>query len=153
MEKVFELKIFHPRIKSGEWDIGYKTPGAAALDVVAAIDDWMILWPGERAKIPLGFAVWIKDPNVAALLLPRSGLGGKGFVMSNLVGLIDSDYQGQMALLAWNTNTEDQWVVQPGDRIGQIMFVPVIRPAFSIVDEFSAESVRGEGGYGSTGLR
>lgn len=138
----------------------YKTAGAAGLDLVACINDPIRLYPGDPAVlIPTGIAVYIGDPKVAAIILPRSGLGHKqGLVLGNLVGLIDSDYQGPLMVSAWNRNKfiapyDDRHVItiNPGDRIAQLVFVPVIQVQFEQVDEFEATE-RGEGGFGSTGV-
>ena len=130
----------------------YATPGSAGLDLRACLDKPLLLEPGQAALIPTGLAVHIADPGLAAMLLPRSGLGHKhGIVLGNLVGLIDSDYQGPLMVSCWNRG-KDPYTVQPLERIAQMVIVPVVQAAFRRVDEFGA-SQRGEGGFGSTGQR
>ncbi len=120
------------------------------MDVRACLDDPLTLGPGETALIPSGFAVHIADPQLAAVLLPRSGLGHKhGLVLGNLVGLIDSDYQGEVLVSCWNRG-KAPFTIHPGERIAQLVFVPMVRAAFEIVDTFE-ESARGAGGFGHTG--
>ena len=128
----------------------YATPGAAGLDLRACLDEPLHLAPGAAALIPTGLAIHIGDPGLAAMLLPRSGLGHKhGIVLGNLVGLIDSDYQGPLMVSCWNRGTAG-FVVQPMERIAQMVIVPVVQARFERVDSFDA-SHRGEGGFGSTG--
>ncbi len=130
----------------------YATPGSAGLDLRACLDAPLTLAPGDAALIPTGLAVHIADPGLAAMLLPRSGLGHKhGIVLGNLVGLIDSDYQGPLMVSCWNRGRE-AYTVQPLERIAQMVIVPVVQAAFRRVDDFAA-SARGEGGFGSTGKR
>ena len=120
------------------------------MDIRACLDEPVTLGPGETALIPSGVAVHIADPNLAAVLLPRSGLGHKhGIVLGNLVGLIDSDYQGEILVSCWNRG-EAPFIIQPGERIAQVVFVPLVRAAFEIVELFE-ESARGIGGFGHTG--
>lgn len=129
----------------------YSTEGAAGLDLRACIESDLELNPSACELIPTGIAIDIRDPQVAAVLLPRSGLGHKhGIVLGNLVGLIDSDYQGQVFVSCWNRGTQT-FTVRPGDRIAQMVFVPVIRPSLVEVEEFEA-SARAEGGFGHTGV-
>ena len=129
----------------------YATPGAAGMDLRAAIAAPFELEPGATALVPTGIALHLADPGLAALILPRSGLGHKhGIVLGNLVGLIDSDYQGEILVSLWNRGDE-AFVVEPLARIAQLVIVPVLQAQFNIVQEFSAASERGEGGYGSTG--
>ena len=129
----------------------YSTEGAAGLDLRACIGSDLELHPSACELIPTGIAIDIRDPQVAAVLLPRSGLGHKhGIVLGNLVGLIDSDYQGQVFVSCWNRGTQ-MFTVRPGDRIAQMVFVPVIRPSLVEVEEFEA-SARAEGGFGHTGV-
>lgn len=129
----------------------YSTEGAAGLDLRACIESDLELLPSACELIPTGIAIDIRDSQVAAVLLPRSGLGHKhGIVLGNLVGLIDSDYQGQVFVSCWNRG-KNAFTVQPGDRIAQMVFVPVIRPSLVEVDEFEA-SARAEGGFGHTGV-
>ncbi len=130
----------------------YATPGSAGLDLRACIDSTMTLWPGETNLVPSGIAIHIADFGYAALVLPRSGLGHKhGIVLGNLVGLIDSDYQGQIFVSVWNRG-HTEFTMQPMERIAQLIVVPVAQVEFNIVEAFSA-SVRGEGGFGSTGKK
>ncbi len=128
----------------------YATPGSAGLDLRACLDEAITLAPGQTTLIPTGLAIHIADPGLAALILPRSGLGHKhGIVLGNLVGLIDSDYQGQLMVSCWNRG-QAEFTIQPFERIAQLVVVPVVQAAFRRVDSFDA-SVRGEGGFGSTG--
>ncbi len=151
MRKI-QLKILDKRLGSEIPLPHYATPGAAGLDLRACLDEPLRLEPGESKLIPTGLAVHIEDPNLAAVLLPRSGLGHKhGIVLGNLVGLIDSDYQGQVFVSCWNRGTEP-FEIQIGDRIAQMVFVPVVQVEFERVDEFEV-SRRGAGGFGHTGHR
>ena len=128
----------------------YGTPGAAGLDLRACLDAPLVLQPGESQLVPSGIAIHIGDPGFAAIVLPRSGLGAKhGIVLGNLVGLIDSDYQGQVFVSMWNRG-QAAFTIQPMDRIAQLVVVPVQQVEFNIVEEFAASS-RGAGGFGSTG--
>lgn len=130
----------------------YATPGSAGLDLRACLDAPLILQPGETHLIPTGMAIHIADPGYAAIILPRSGLGHKhGIVMGNLVGLIDSDYQGQLFVSTWNRGNTP-FTLNPLDRLAQMIIVPVVQATFNIVDDFG-QSYRGEGGFGSTGLK
>lgn len=130
----------------------YATAGAAGLDLRAAIDSPLSLESGEAQLIPTGLAIHVADPGFAALIVPRSGLGHKhGIVLGNLVGLIDSDYQGQLMVSAWNRGRSG-YVIQPLERIAQLVVVPVVQVQLNVVDEFAA-SARGGGGFGSTGSR
>ena len=143
-----DVKIFDPRL--ADQLPAYATPGSAGLDLRACIDEALTLAPNAWQLIPTGMAIYLKDPAFAALILPRSGLGHKhGIVLGNLVGLIDSDYQGQLMVSAWNRSAV-AFTMQPMERIAQLVIVPVVQAKFNIVNEFSA-SERGEGGYGSTG--
>ena len=143
-----ELKVLDPRI--AEHLPAYATPGSAGLDLRACLDAPLQLPPGGAALIPTGLSIHIGDPGLAAMLLPRSGLGHKhGIVLGNLVGLIDSDYQGPLMVSCWNRGSES-FTVQPLERIAQMVIVPVVQAAFRRVDSFAA-SERGEGGFGSTG--
>jgi dUTP pyrophosphatase len=129
----------------------YATPGSAGLDLRACVDEAVTLQPNAWQLIPTGIAIHLRDPNFAAMILPRSGLGHKhGIVLGNLVGLIDSDYQGQLMVSAWNRSAT-AFTIEPMERIAQMVIVPVVQPQFNIVTEFAAESERGTGGYGSTG--
>jgi len=128
----------------------YASAGAAGLDVRAAIETALTLAPGEAQLIPTGLAIHVADPHYAALILPRSGLGHKhGIVLGNLVGLIDSDYQGQLMVSAWNRG-KATYVIQPLERIAQLVVVPVVQVELNVVEDFAA-STRGAGGFGSTG--
>ncbi|ODV10995.1 MAG: deoxyuridine 5'-triphosphate nucleotidohydrolase [Thiobacillus sp. SCN 64-317] len=128
----------------------YATPGSAGLDLRACIDAPIMLAPGETRLIPTGLAIHLADPGYAALILPRSGLGHKhGIVLGNLVGLIDSDYQGQLMVSAWNRG-QQRFELTPMERLAQLVIVPVMQAEFNIVEAF-ADSQRGEGGFGSTG--
>jgi len=128
----------------------YATPGSAGLDLRACLDAPVTLEPGQTSLVPTGLAIHIGDPGLAAIILPRSGLGHKhGIVLGNLVGLIDSDYQGQLMVSCWNRGSTT-FVINPMERIAQLVLVPVVQAAFRVVEEFNA-SDRGEGGFGSTG--
>lgn len=130
----------------------YATPGSAGLDLRACIDAPLTLAPGAWQLVPTGMAMHLADPGYAALILPRSGLGHKhGIVMGNLVGLIDSDYQGQLMVSAWNRSATP-FTIEPMERIAQMVIVPVVQATFNVVETFAA-SERSEGGYGSTGLK
>ena len=128
----------------------YATPGSAGLDLRACLDAPLTLEPGETKLVPTGLAIHVADPGYAALILPRSGLGHKhGIVLGNLVGLIDSDYQGELMISTWNRG-HTTFTLNPLERLAQLVIVPVVQAQFNIVDDF-AESDRGEGGFGSTG--
>ena len=143
-----ELKILDERIK--EAMPAYATSGSAGLDLRACIDAAITIQPGETTLIPTGMAIHLADPAYAAMILPRSGLGHKhGIVLGNLVGLIDSDYQGQLFVSCWN-RSQTAFVMNPMERMAQLDIVPVVQANFKLVDEFDA-SDRGEGGFGSTG--
>ncbi len=145
-----QLKRLDPRLGSEFPLPEYATDGSAGLDLRACIDGPLELAPGATELIPTGFAIHIGDPALAAVLLPRSGLGHKhGIVLGNLVGLIDSDYQGQLFVSCWNRGSTP-FTIQPGERIAQMVFVPVVQAAFDLVDEFDS-SRRGEGGFGHSG--
>ena len=148
MHTEVELKILHPKM-AGQLP-AYATPGSAGLDLRACLDEAAILQPGDTLLVPTGLAVHLSNPDYAAMLLPRSGLGHKqGIVLGNLVGLIDSDYQGELKVSLWNRGQE-AFTVEPMARIAQMVIVPVVQAAFKVVEEF-AQSERGEGGFGSTG--
>jgi dUTP pyrophosphatase len=145
-----ELKILDPRIGDAIPLPHYATDGSAGLDMRACIDAAITVQPGETILIPTGLAIHIGDPTLAAVLLPRSGLGHKhGLVLGNLTGLIDSDYQGQVFISCWNRGSAS-YEIQPGDRIAQMVFVPVEQVEFSVVAEFD-DSARGSGGFGHSG--
>ncbi|MEJ2760823.1 MAG: dUTP diphosphatase [Gammaproteobacteria bacterium] len=145
-----QIKLIDPRL-GNEFPLpSYATDGSAGLDLCACLERPLDLAPGDSTLIPSGFAMHIADPGLAAVLLPRSGLGHKrGIVLGNLVGLIDSDYQGQVMISCWNRGF-DTVAVAPGDRIAQMVIVPVVQAAFEVVEEFN-ESLRGAGGFGHTG--
>jgi dUTP pyrophosphatase len=129
----------------------YATPGSAGLDLRACLNEPLTLQPNAWQLVPTGIAIYLQDPNFAAMILPRSGLGHKhGIVLGNLVGLIDSDYQGQLMVSAWN-RSDVAFTIEPMERIAQLVIVPVVQAQFNVVTEFHASSERGEGGYGSTG--
>ncbi len=143
-----DVKILDPRLRNHL--PSYATTGSAGLDLRACIEHVLTLRPGETELIPTGMAIHLADPGYAALILPRSGLGHKhGIVLGNLVGLIDSDYQGQLFVSCWNRGRE-VFMLNPMERIAQLVIVPVVQASFNVVDEFSA-SDRGSGGFGSTG--
>jgi len=145
-----QLKILDSRIGSIYPMPDYATDGSAGMDLRACLDTELKLQPGQTELLPTGIAIHISDPSLAAVLLPRSGLGHKhGIVLGNLVGLIDSDYQGQLYVSCWNRG-HGVFTVEPGERIAQMVFVPVVRAGFEVVDEF-VDSVRGAGGFGHTG--
>ncbi len=145
-----QLKILDARVGKEFPLPRYSTDGAAGLDLIACIDEHLRVEPGEAHLVPTGIAIHIADTELAAVLLPRSGLGHRhGIVLGNLVGLIDSDYQGQVFVSCWNRGHE-HFVIQPGDRIAQMVFVPVVQARFEIVDDFT-QSSRGAGGFGHTG--
>jgi dUTP pyrophosphatase len=149
MQKI-QLQILDPRIGEDIPLPTYATDGSAGMDMRACLDEPLTIHPGETHLIPTGIAIHINDPNLAAVLLPRSGLGHKhGIVLGNLTGLIDSDYQGQVFVSCWNRG-KDTFTVNPAERIAQMVFVPVVQAKFEIVDSF-ASSDRGEGGFGHTG--
>ncbi|MEY4268496.1 MAG: hypothetical protein RIS90_3031 [Pseudomonadota bacterium] len=143
-----DVKVIDPRM--ADQLPAYATPGSAGLDLRACLDAPLTLLPNAWQLVPTGIAIFLKDPNFAAMILPRSGLGHKhGIVLGNLVGLIDSDYQGQLMVSAWNRSTV-AFTIAPLERIAQLVIVPVVQAQFRVVTEFAA-SQRGEGGYGSTG--
>lgn len=143
-----DVKIIDPRMV--EQLPAYATPGSAGLDLRACLNEPLTLPPNAWQLVPTGIAIYLADPNFAALILPRSGLGHKhGIVLGNLVGLIDSDYQGQLMVSAWN-RSDVAFTIEPMERIAQLVIVPVRQAQFNVVSEFPA-SERGEGGYGSTG--
>jgi len=145
-----DLKILDPRVGDSIPMPHYATDGSAALDMRAVIDDVITVEPGDTVLIPTGVAIHIGNPSLAAVLLPRSGLGHKhGLVLGNLTGLIDSDYQGQIFISCWNRGSKS-YEVQPGERIAQMMFVPVAQVQFNVVEDFD-ESERGAGGFGHSG--
>lgn len=143
-----DLKVLDARM--AEQLPAYATAGSAGLDLRACLDAPLVLEPGQTQLIPTGLAIHVADPGLAAIILPRSGLGHKhGIVLGNLVGLIDSDYQGQLMVSCWNRG-QATFTIQPMERIAQLVIVPVVQAKFNVVDEFGA-SDRGAGGFGSTG--
>lgn len=148
--KKIDVKILDQRI-GNEFPLPtYATLGSAGLDLRALLDQQLVLQPGETKLIPTGLSIHVADPNLAAVILPRSGLGHKnGIVLGNLVGLIDSDYQGPLMVSLWNRG-QQPFTVEVGDRIAQLVFVPVVQAEFNLVTDFT-ESERGEGGFGHSG--
>ena len=145
---VIDLKVLDARMAAQL--PAYATPGSAGLDLRACLDTALVLKPGQTELIPTGLSIHIGDPALAAIILPRSGLGHKhGIVLGNLVGLIDSDYQGPLMVSCWNRGHSD-FTIQPMERIAQLVIVPVVQASFRVVTEFGA-SDRGESGFGSTG--
>lgn len=150
MMKKIDVKILDARVGKEFPLPTYATSGSAGLDLRACIDDVLDIAPGTTTLVPTGLAIHIADPDLAAVILPRSGLGHKhGIVLGNLVGLIDSDYQGQLMVSVWNRG-QDSFSLQPGDRMAQLVFVPVVQAEFNLVEDFDA-SLRGEGGFGHSG--
>jgi len=148
--KQIQLKILDPRMGSEFPLPEYATPGSAGMDLRAMVDCKMTIAPGETLLIPTGLSIHVEDPKLAAVILPRSGLGHKhGIVLGNLVGLIDSDYQGPLMVSCWNRG-DKPFELEVGERLAQLVFVPVVQASFEIVDEFTT-SERGEGGFGSSG--
>ena len=146
---LIDVKIMDPRM-AGQLP-AYATPGSAGLDLRACLDAPLTLAPNAWQLVPTGLAVHLADPAYAAMLLPRSGLGHKhGIVLGNLVGLIDSDYQGQLMVSCWN-RSPTEFTIEPMERIAQMVIVPVVQAQFRVVDDFDSASERGAGGYGSTG--
>ena len=149
--KTLQLKILDPRIGT-LWPLpSYATIASAGMDLRACIAQDLTLAPGETAMVSAGISIYLNDANFAAVLLPRSGLGAKGLVLGNLVGLIDADYQGPINMACWN-RASSAFTIQPGDRVAQLVVSPIARVKFEIVDDFVA-SKRASGGYGHTGVR
>lgn len=150
--KNIQLKILDARLGQAFPLPAYATDGSAGLDLRACLTETVQLLPNQVELIPTGLAMHIAQPDMAAVILPRSGLGHKnGIVLGNLIGLIDSDYQGELKISCWNRG-QDSFVIQPGDRIAQLVFVPIVRTQFDIVPEFLA-SERGQGGFGHSGVQ
>jgi dUTP pyrophosphatase len=147
-----EVKLLDPRF-GNEWPLpDYATSASAALDLRAALDAPLALAPGDAALVPSGLAIHLADPGLCALVLPRSGLGHRhGIVLGNGTGLIDADYQGPLLISVWNRGGE-AFTIEPGDRIAQLLLLPIVRAALRVVDTFE-ESARGSGGFGHTGVR
>jgi len=152
MHRTLQVKVLDPRWGS-EWPLpAYATAASAALDLRAALDAPLVLAPGDAALVPSGLAIHLADPGLCALVLPRSGLGHRhGIVMGNGTGLIDADYQGPLLISTWNRGTAP-FTIEPGDRIAQLLVLPIVRAALEVVDTFE-ESGRGAGGFGHTGVR
>ena len=152
MQRTLQVKVLDPRW-GAEWPLpAYATEASAALDLRAALDAPLVLAPGDAALVPSGLAIHLADPALCALVLPRSGLGHRhGIVMGNGTGLIDADYQGPLLISAWNRGTEP-FTIEPGDRIAQLLVLPIVRATLAVVDTFG-ESTRGAGGFGHTGVR
>ena len=150
MKRKIKVRLLDPRIGKEFPLPQHATEGSAGMDLRACLDAPLALAPGAAELIPTGISIYVEDPNLAALLLPRSGLGHKhGIVLGNLVGLIDSDYQGPLMVSCWNRGSST-FTVNPGDRIAQMVLVPVVQADFEVVEDFSA-SLRGAGGFGSSG--
>jgi dUTP pyrophosphatase len=150
MNQAIQLKILDSRLKETFTLPTYATEGSAGLDLRVCIDEPLQIAPEQTVLLSTGLAIYIADPNLAAVILPRSGLGHKhGIVLGNLVGLIDSDYQGELKISCWN-RSQEHFTIYPGDRIAQLVFLPVIKAEFKVVETFT-ESNRGEGGFGSSG--
>ena len=151
MKKAIQLKILDDRLSKDFGLPDYATDGSAGMDLRACVEGQTVVSAGETVLLPTGMSIYVADPNLAAIILPRSGLGHKhGIVLGNLTGLIDSDYQGPLMVSMWNRSNND-FIVEPGDRIAQLVFVPIIQAEFDIVDEFET-SERAEGGFGHTGV-
>jgi dUTP pyrophosphatase len=152
MHHTLELKILDSRYRS-EWPLpAYATAASAGLDLRAALDAPLALRPGDTALVPSGLAIHLADPTLCAVVLPRSGLGHRhGIVLGNGTGLIDADYQGPLMISVWNRSRE-AYTIEPGDRIAQLVVLPIVRAALQVVDTF-ADSERGSGGFGHTGMR
>ncbi|WP_191602015.1 dUTP diphosphatase [Marinomonas algicola] len=152
MKQTIQLKILNEKIGDSIPLPSYATEGSAGLDLRACLDESITLEPGQTQLIPTGLAIYIEDQNLAATILPRSGLGHKhGIVLGNLVGLIDSDYQGELMVSCWNRG-QDAFTIEAGERIAQLVLVPVVQADFTLVDSFEATE-RGEGGFGHTGKK
>lgn len=152
MSQSIELRILDPRLGTEFALPDYATAGSAAVDLRAMLPAALTLAPGEVQLLPTGMAIHIGDPGLCAVIVPRSGLGHRhGIVLGNLVGLIDADYQGPLMVSCWN-RSEAAFTIEPGDRIAQLLFVPVVRAEFRVVDAFDV-SARGEGGFGHTGVQ
>ena len=152
MKPPIQLKILNPKIGTELPLPAYATEGSAGLDLRACLDEAVVLEPGQTTLLPTGLAIYIEDPSLAATILPRSGLGHKhGIVLGNLVGLIDSDYQGELMVSCWNRG-QTTFTIEPGERVAQLVLLPVVQAEFNIVEDFVA-SDRGTGGFGSTGTK
>lgn len=148
--KKLQLRILDPRLGNEIPLPRYSTEGSAGMDLRACLDEDLVLKPGETQLLPTGIAIYIEDPGLAAFILPRSGLGHKhGIVLGNLVGLIDSDYQGEILVSCWNRGNIE-YRIEPGERIAQLVLIPVVQAELLVVDEFEVTN-RGSGGFGSSG--
>jgi dUTP pyrophosphatase len=148
--QVIQLKILDPRVGTKIPLPTYATSGSAGIDLRVCLDEPLQIAPQQTLLLPTGLSIYIADPKLAAVILPRSGLGHKhGIVLGNLVGLIDSDYQGELKVSCWN-RSDDHFTIEPGERIAQLMFVPVVQAEWVLVDHFT-QTNRGEGGFGSSG--
>ena len=152
VEHLLQVKVLDPRF-GAEWPLpAYATAHSAGMDLRAALDAPLLLGAGEAALVPSGLAIHVGDPGLCAVLLPRSGLGHKhGIVLGNGTGLIDADYQGPLMISTWNRGSTP-YTIEPGDRIAQLVLLPIVRATLQVVDTFE-ESARGEGGFGHTGVR
>lgn len=149
-QSTIQLKILDPRLGTVFPLPRYETPDASGLDLRAALDQSLTIQPGETHLLPTGISIYIGDPHLTAIILPRSGLGhNHGLVLGNLVGLIDADYQGPLMVSCWNRG-QTAYTIAPGDRIAQLVFLPIVRAQFTVVNEF-AETKRGRGGFGHSG--
>ena len=150
--QAIEVKLLDPRF-GDEWPLPtYATEASAGLDLRAALEAPLVLGPGETALLPSGIAIHLADPHLCAVVLPRSGLGHRhGIVLGNGTGLIDADYQGSLLISVWN-RSQESFTIQPGDRVAQLVVLPITRVSLQVVDTF-ADSARGEGGFGHTGVR
>ena len=152
MKQPIQLKILNPKIGTELPLPSYATTGSAGLDLRACLDEAVVLEPGQTTLLPTGLAIYIEDPSLAATILPRSGLGHKhGIVLGNLVGLIDSDYQGELMVSCWNRG-QTTFTIEPGERVAQLVLLPVVQAEFEVVEQFEATD-RGVGGFGSTGTK
>lgn len=150
--KQIELKILDPRVGQEFPLPSYATTGSAGMDLRVCLDEPLTLNPGQCELLPTGLAIHIKDPNLAATILPRSGLGHKhGLVLGNLVGLIDSDYQGELKISLWN-RSNTPYTIEPGERVAQLVIMPVVQAQFCVVNDFD-ETERGTGGFGHSGVK
>ncbi len=152
MKKAIQLKILDDRLSTEFGLPNYATDGSAGMDLRACVDGQTTVAAGDTLLIPTGMSIYVADPTLAAVILPRSGLGHKhGIVLGNLTGLIDSDYQGPLMVSLWN-RSQTEFIIEPGDRIAQLVFVPIVQAQFEIVDDFK-QSDRGDGGFGHTGMQ
>lgn len=151
--KPLAMKILDSRIGRDFPAPHYATGGSAGIDLLAMLDEPLCLQPGDVSLVPTGIAIHIQDPSLAGMILPRSGLGHRhGIILGNSVGLIDSDYQGPLMISVWHRGCE-AFTIEPGDRIAQLILVPVVQASWQVVDDFQAASSRGLGGFGSTGIK